>query len=111
MSKPEKKSHAEKVPGFDDDDVSSLAEFLLEEIPGPGTLKRMYAYVKKRISKEYIAEIKRLRKIEESLATSLKTEAEIINTLRNYIEALEVEKARLEENIKNLKETDLTERD
>jgi len=87
----------------DFDDLEELIEFAGDELPGLGTIKRLYRFVKKKLSREYREEIARLRKKEKILIRTIDDLSNSVRPLRNYIQALEARVTELEEQLNKRK--------
>jgi hypothetical protein len=68
---------------------SELWDVIAEETPGIGRLRRLYRYVKRSLSREYINEIRNLKKREDALINTLRAQTEVITSMRQYIKQLE----------------------
>jgi len=77
-------------PGIPEE-AEDIFDLVTDETPGVGTFKRIYRLAKRRISKEYIEEINKLRAKLELLDGVLQEQAASSAALRKYIEKLEQE--------------------
>lgn len=82
------------IPEDELEDLEDLTELIGDEIPVLGTVRRVYRFVRKKLSKEYIEKIRRLRQKEKILIKTIDQQNQNILDLRNYISGLE---ARLKE--------------
>lgn len=85
------------------EDFLYLAEMAQEEVPGLGTIRRLYRLVKQKLSKEYREEISRLRKKEKILVGAIDQQSENAKILRNYIQSLELKIDSLNEELADVK--------
>lgn len=84
------------IPDEDLEGIEDIAEAAEDEVPVWGTAKRVYRLVKKRLSKEYRKEIRRLHKKEKILIDTIDKQNENIQDLRRYIDELERQLKELE---------------
>ena len=75
----------------DEGEVEDFIEILGDEVPGIGTLRKAYRLLKKKLSKEYREEIRRLRKTQDGLIATTSEQTKIIALLRRRNEELERE--------------------
>jgi hypothetical protein len=74
---------------LDDISDSEIWDIVTEETPGIGRLKRLYRYVKRALAREYIREIKQLKKKEDTLISAMRDQTTIIALQRRQIRELE----------------------
>jgi len=80
----------------DDDDDDDFWDTFIEEGLGIGQIKRIARAIKKRLSREYRDEIRRLRKKENIMVRSLENQNEHIKNLKEIIAELEARVIELE---------------
>ncbi|MEQ8694479.1 MAG: hypothetical protein RIC85_04025 [Gammaproteobacteria bacterium] len=91
---------------FSEDELGDLEEVFGDEVPVWGTAKRLYRYLKKKLSKEYREQIRLLRQNEKILIRNIDQQNQTIADLRKYISSLENRIEELEGNLINLQKTE-----
>ena len=80
---------AEVDPLLEEIPDSEIWDIVTEETPGFGRLKRLYRYVKRNLAREYITEIRKLKRREDALIATLRDQTTVIHLLRQHIKELE----------------------
>lgn len=75
----------------DIDDFEDLIELGGQLTPGVGTVLRVYRFLKRRISREYIEEIKKLRKEKEIVLRNMEDQAALTQVVREHVAYLRMQ--------------------
>ena len=79
-----------QLAGLDAEFENELVEGVADEIPILGRVRRVYKLIEKKITKPYRQEISRLKKIQETLLTTINNQNDNIKLLREIIAEMEL---------------------